>query len=345
LVLLAYSVAGFDSMIRPKLVCFGLILLSLCLASGSLFGQDWVKSMFQVTAHDFGTVPRGSDAVFEFKFSNKYEEDIHVAAVRSSCGCTVPRIKKADLKTYEESSIICEFNTKSFIGDKAAVVTVVFTKPFYGEMQLQIKGNIRSDIDTEPGTVEFGDVDRGGTKETQVKITARRNGWEIKDVRSANQHLGVSLEKLKVPGKTSYNMTVRIKDTAPVGELSDNIVLVTNEPEYNLVTIPVRGNVSPPLVLPGRIDLGTIKAGNQSKSFFVAKSKTPFEIKEVKCEDPRFSFKLPEGKKDKHIVAFEFAASDQAGAFRHNITVVTDLSEDGTASTIAVGNVTDREGK
>jgi hypothetical protein len=140
-------------------------------------------------------------------------------------------------------------------------------------------------------------------------------------------------------------MTVRIKDSAPVGELSDNIVLVTNEPEYNLVTIPVKGNISPPLVLPGRIDLGTIKAGNQSKSFFLAKSKTPFEIKEIKCEDSRFTFKLPEGKKDKHIVNFEFAAGDKVGAFRQNITIVTDLSEDGTASTLAVGNVTDREDK
>lgn len=322
-------------------------LFVFCFASGQLTAQDWVKSMFAETAHDFGTVPRGSDAVFEFKFTNKYEEDIHVSGVRSSCGCTTPRIKKADLKTYEEGSIICEFNTKSFVGAKAAVVTVVFTKPFYGEMQLQVKGNIRSDIDTDPGIIQFGDVDRGSTKETQVKITARKgSGWEIKDVRSANQHLGVSsLEKVNVQGKVAYNLNVRLKESAPVGEFSDNIVLVTNDPQYNNVTIPVHGNITPPLMLPGRIDLGTMKNGAGSKSFFVAKSKIPFEIKEITCEDKRITFKVPEGKKNNHVINFEFAPDEIVGAFKQPITVVTDLEADGTATTVVVGNVAEKETK
>jgi hypothetical protein len=151
-------------------------------------------------------------------------------------------------------------------------VTVVFTKPFYGEMQLNVKGTIRSDIDTDPGTIEFGDIDRGATKETQVRITARNPNWEIKDVRSANQHLGVSLERSNLPGKVAYVMSVRLKDSAVVGEFDENIVLVTNDKDYNLVTIPVRGNIMPPLVLPSRIDLGTVKLTNNSKSFFIAKS-------------------------------------------------------------------------
>jgi Protein of unknown function (DUF1573) len=326
----------------------GYLISAVCICAmlGSpLAAQEWVKSMFQESSHDFGTVPRGADAAFEFKFSNKYQEDVHVAAVRSSCGCTVPRIKKADLKTYEESAIICEFNTKSFVGSKAAVVTVVFTKPFYGEMQLNVKGTIRSDIDTDPGTIEFGDIDRGATKETQVRITARNPNWEIKDVRSANQHLGVSLERSNLPGKVAYVMSVRLKDSAVVGEFDENIVLVTNDKDYNLVTIPVRGNIMPPLVLPSRIDLGTVKLTNNSKSFFIAKSKAPFEIKEIKCEDSRFTFKIPEGKKDKHVIPFEFAAGEQPGAFRQKITVITDLSEDGVSETFAVGNVAEKEAK
>lgn len=302
--------------------------------------------MFAETSHDFGAVPRGSDAVYEFKFTNKYEEDVHVSAVRSSCGCTLPRIKKADLKTYEEGAIICEFNTKSFVGAKAAVVTVVFTKPFYGEMQLQVKGNIRSDIDTEPGTIQFGDVDRGATKETQVKVSTKKSNWEIKDVRSANPNLAVSqLEKQNQPGRVVYTMNVKLKEGAPVGELSDSIVSVTNDPQYNLVTIPVHGNITPPLVLPARIDLGTVKAGATSKSFFVAKSKSPFEIKDIQCEDKRLTFKLPEGKKDKHVITFEFAAGEEVGAFRKGITVVTDLADESSASTNVVGNVADKDSK
>lgn len=326
--------------------------LAICLISlqpwpaRPLLGQDWVRKMFEGNSHDFGVVPRGSDAVYEFKFSNKYEEDVHVAAVRSSCGCTVPRIKKADLKTYEESAIVCEFNTKSFIGMKAAVVTVVFTKPFYGEMQLNIKGTIRSDIDTDPGMIDFGDVEKGQSRTTQVKITyAGRNGWEIKDVRSANQNLGVSIERNQAPGKVSYLMNVKLKESAPAGEFQDNIILVTNESNFNTVTIPVRGVINPPLVLPVRIDLGTVKAGQQSKSFFLARSKTPFEVKNIECSDERFVFKLPEGKKDKHVIPFQFNSGEKPGAFQQTLTMHTDLSQEGSASTIVVVNVTGPENK
>ncbi|MBX3423518.1 MAG: DUF1573 domain-containing protein [Pirellulaceae bacterium] len=329
-------------MVRRMLVVLGLIGLTV-LTSDGLSGQEWVRSMFQDTSHDFGIVPRGADAVFEFKFTNKYEEDVHVAAVRSSCGCTIPRIKKADVKTYEESAIVCEYNTKSFIGPKAAVVTVVFSKPYYGEMQLNIKGNIRSDIDTDPGMIDFGEVDRGTSRTTQVKISyAGRNLWEIMDVRSANQNLGVAIERTSQPGKISYIMNVRLKDTAPAGEFLDNIILVTNEPKYNLVTIPVRGAILPPLVLPMRVDLGTIKAGEQGKSFIVARSKTPFEVRSIECKDERFVFKLPEGKKDKHVIPFEFNSGDQVGAVRQTIKLQTDLSEDGEGTTVILVNVAEK---
>jgi hypothetical protein len=319
------------------------LVLTQWLSPTLLMGQDWVRKMFEENSHDFGIVPRGSDAVFEFKFSNKYEEDLHVAAVRSSCGCTIPRIKKADLKTYEESAIICEFNTKSFIGMKAAVVTVVFTKPYYGEMQLNIKGTIRSDIDTDPGMIDFGEVERGQTRATQVKITyAGRLAWEIKDVRSANQNLGVTIERNQLPGKVSYLMNIKLKESAPVGEFQDNIVLVTNESSFNLVTIPVRGIINPPLVLPVRIDLGTVKSGDHSKSFFLARSKQPFEVKKIECSDERFVFKLPEGKKDKHVIPFQFHSGDRVGAFQQSLTIHTDLSDESSASTIVVVNVAEK---
>lgn len=296
--------------------------------------------MFPETTHDFGIVPRGSEAIFEFKFTNKYEEDIHVASVRSSCGCTTPKIRKPDLKTYEEGSIICELNTKSFVGAKSAFVTVVFTKPYYGEIQLGVKGTIRSDIDTDPGMIDFGEVEVGSTRTTPVKITyAGRNPWEIKDVRSANQHLGVSIERSAIPGKVQYVMNVNLKETAPTGEFSDNIVLVTNEPNFNLVTIPVRGTINPPLVLPPRVDLGTVRAGQQSGSFFLIRSKEPFEIQKIDCEDQRFVFEIPSGKKDKHIVQFKFNSGDAVGAFKQSLTIHTDLPADNTATTSIIGNV------
>lgn len=318
------------------------ILLALVLVPVvPTLGQQWVKDMFEEKEHDFGAVPRGAKASYQFKFVNKYEETLHISRVTSSCNCTTPRVEKADLKTYEEGSIICDFNTTSFVGPKMATVTVYFDQPFQGEMQLTVKGNIRSEISTDPGIVDFGPLDVGTSKEAVVKVQYTGSmPWEITDVRSENKHLGVRLTKLNgtLP---KYEMNVVLKETAPAGTFNDQIVLVTNESQFNLVTIPVRGEVTPPLVMPVSVELGTIKVGKVHSTIIFVKSKQEFAITDIECEDERFKFKIPEGAKRVHSIPVEFAAGDTAGGFRHRIKVKTNLESDNEASTLVSGNVVD----
>jgi hypothetical protein len=323
---------------RSAVLCVLMLVSSQCAVSG----QEWVRAMFEENSTDLGTVPRGAKAEYAFKLVNKYEEDVHIASVRSSCGCTIPRIAKADLKTYEESAIICELNTRSFIGAKAAVVTVVFSKPFYGEMQLNIKGNIRSDIVTEPGEIQFGEVPSGAPRSTAVKVTyAGRNQWEIVDVRSANQNLGVTLEKKSdATGRIEYEMQVRLKETAPEGEFSDQIVLVTNDNQFNLVTVPVRGSIIPPLVMPVSVELGTVKLGQKVSQRMVIKGNEEFEVTKIECADARFTFTPATGKKSKlHIIPIEFKSETDKGAFRQTVSVHTSLGDGSVATTTVTGNV------
>lgn len=305
-------------------------------------GQDWVRPMFEEVSHDFGNVPRGAKAEYEFVLTNKYQETLHIAQVRSSCGCTIPRIANANLKTYEKGAIICEFNTRSFIGPKSAVITVVFTAPYHGEMQLMVKGDILSDIVAEPGEIQFGELDQATEKMTTVKVryTGKNRAWQITDVRSANQDLGVKLNRIESrAGPIEYQMQVRLKDSAPAGAFSDQIVLVTNDNQHNLVTIPVRGNVLPPLVVPVSVELGTVRVGQVKKERIVIKSNENFEVTKVECADPRISFSPTPGKSSKvHLIPIEFL-SDTAGAFRDIVTIQTTLPEGGVASTQISGNV------
>ncbi len=324
------------------IVTLGTILVvAICMPPSIGLGQSWVADMFETTSHDFGVVPRGADASYAFSLVNKYQEDVHIAAVRSSCGCTEPVVETPTLKTYEKGAILCRFNTRSFVGPRSAVVTVVFDQPYYGEIQLLVRGTIRSDIVTEPGEINFGDVPLGTEKSTEIRIAHAGSGdWRIEDVRSANQHLGVRLERNADPiGRTSYNMRVRLKDSAPAGPINDQIVLVTNETGYNLVTLPVRGTVVPPLVMPQSIELGTVPGSAVlNKSLFI-KGDAPFQIKAVECDDPRFEFDVPTGQRKAHVIRFVFRAGDQPGAFLRTVTVTTDLDGGAQATTIIRGNI------
>jgi len=319
-----------------------LIACVLFMAASPASAQPWARDMFDVTLHDFGVVPRGAKTEYEFKFTNKYKENVHVASVRTSCRCTIPRISKDEIKTYQESSIIAEFKTSDFVGARSAVITVVFDRPYQAELQLLVKGNIRSDIVPMPGEIQFGEVDLGTEKRTDVKIAYLGAAkWEINDVLSKNEHLAVKLGPPKVAtgGKIEYQMDVRLKDDAPAGEFSDEIVLVTNEAQSNRVTLPVRANVVPPLFAQGP-QLGTVKVGEKRTDRLLIKAKTPFKIENIVCADQRFDFKLPTDSKAVHLIPFEFTADDKEGAFRQTIVVHTDLKETPTAEASVTGNVT-----
>lgn len=327
-----------------KLLLCAIVCLAASLDPCAGHAQEWARKMFETTQHDFGVVPRGSKTAFEFKLKNTYKENVHIASARSSCACTAPKILKSDLKTYEEGAIIAELNTQAFVGQRSAVVTVVIDRPFYAEVQLLVKGNIRSDIVMEPGEVRFGEVELGASKSADVKVSyegTTNRDWQITDVRSTNQNLSVRLSPQRdAAGRTTYVMTVKLKETAEPGELNDEIQIVTNERQYNEVTLPIRASVMPALsIAPQSIELGSLKPGTKAKHRLVVKAKEPFEISTINCEDDRFAFTIPEGKKPVHIIPLEFSAGDSIGAFKRTITVTSSLLDGASASVLVTGNI------
>ncbi len=181
------------------------LLFITSFANSPCLGQQWARDMFTVTSHDFSNVTRGSKPQFRFEFENKYKEDVHVASVRSSCGCTMPSIEKQLLKSREKSAIVAALNTVSFTGDKSSVITVVFDRPFFAEVQLNIKGTIRSDVVMEPAELDFGRINEGQPKELAVSVSfSNRPDSTIKDVRSPFEHVAVQLGAATRQGTRSF---------------------------------------------------------------------------------------------------------------------------------------------
>ena len=105
------------------------VAIATILASGIIHAagaKEWAQKMFQATTHDFGHVARSAKAEFTFELQNLYEEDVHIADVRTSCGCTIPTITKPTLKTWEKGTIVATLNTRSYVGQRNSTLTVVF---------------------------------------------------------------------------------------------------------------------------------------------------------------------------------------------------------------------------
>ncbi len=299
--------------------------------------------MFSDTHYDFGAVSRNAKTEHAFIIENIYEEDVHISSVRSSCGCTKPVLDKKVIKTWEKAELVAQFNTRSFIGNKNAVITVVIDQPYYAEIQLTVQGHIRSDIVTEPGEINFGEVAVGTKRELPIRISyAGRPDWSVLDVRGNSDLLSVRLDPVKRQGNQSvYTMHVAILDTAPIGEFQDELIVVTNDSQGSEFSLPTMARIVAPVsVTPSQIAIGDVPTGQVKSDRFIVKGKRPFKITEIQCADQRFEFKLPNDAKPVHVIPFVFRGEEGAsGDFRQSLLIKTDLGESFVAECIVTGQV------
>lgn len=312
------------------------------------YAQQWATDMFEKTEHDFGTVARGSDTVYKFAITNKYKEDIHIAGVSSSCGCTSPSIENDTIKTWEKAYLVAKFNTRTMTGPHSATLTVRFDRPFQGQVQVRVYGNIRGDVVFEPGSVNFGVVDQGASPTLTTRVThVGRSDWMIQDVTSQTSDLEVELrEGSRSGGTVKYDLMVRLKPGVAPGFVKHQLNLVTNDVSAPRIPLDVEGNVVPALrARPDNLQFGAVRPGTPVKKRFLVTGKRPFKITQVACDDPSFRFSSDSGASDRHTVDvyFDPQATDTAGAelkVQRTITVTTDLPGNVPASVTAYASVT-----
>jgi len=300
------------------------------LACSVAAGQEWARKMFQSTRHDFGTVAAGAKTQYEFALKNIYVEDVHLASVRTSCGCTSPSIKKEWLKTYETGAIEAVFNTRTFSGSRGATLTVTIDKPFFAEVQLQVNGYIRRDVVLDPGAVDLGTVDQGSPAEKSIAVNyAGREDWRIVRVKSTNPHLSASVQQTgRDGGQVSYKLIVRMDDQTPPGPISDHLVLVTNDRSSTQVPVPVQGMVQSGIVVaPATLFLGVLQPGQKVTKQLVIKAKKPFRVLSVTSDGDGFQFDTSgEGQpKQVHLIPVTFVAGAEPGKISKTIRIETDL--------------------
>ena len=287
--------------------------------------------MFKTTEHDFGTVARGSKAEFDFTLSNLYMDDVHIVTAYSSCGCTSVDVIKPTLKTYEEGAVRAVFNTPTFLGSRAATITVVIDKPMPAEVLLHVRGVIRGDVVFEPGSVQLGDVEQGTPVERKVQVNRSGWGdWQITEVKSSNPHISAKVVNTnRQNGWTTADLSVTLDKDAPAGYLQDHLLLVTSEGQSIQMPLAVEGRVVSNLtVSPSSLFMGIVQPGQEVTKSLVVKGARPFKVLSIACEDKAFKFAATgDEAKLVHVIPVTFVAGNTEGKVTKTIRIVTDLGQ------------------
>jgi len=80
---------------------------------------------FEREIYDFGKLIQGEIATFNFRFTNTGKSNLVITQVKSSCGCTVSKFPRKEIKPGEGDVIKVTFDSKGRKGNQNKMVTVV----------------------------------------------------------------------------------------------------------------------------------------------------------------------------------------------------------------------------
>lgn len=288
--------------------------------------------MFQEHSHDFGTVARGTAPEHVFEIENCYEENITIAYVRSSCGCTKVELDKQVLRTWEKAQLKARFDGVNFSGSREATISVGFAEPFRAEVKLSVWGKILSDIQVHPSKLDFGTLSPGGSNRQTITVTRLNNpNFSIRDVKSTFQHVGVNIDP---PARNHNSVTFRIhawlKDTAPPGFVQNELNLIVSERpgQSDEIRIPVQftGKILSHLeISPSILRLTDVVAGQTVTKRVVLKAKQPFRLKDVTSDNKAFSARSDDQERPVHFVEITYTAPEDVANCETELKFLTDL--------------------
>ena len=237
-------------------------LLIVLFCTSGVHAQEWVRQLFSMKEHDFGTVPRDAKAEYRFEITNPFEEEIHLNDVTSSCVCATATIETPELKSHETGAVLVRFNTDRVSGNQKATLSVSIDKPFPAIATLQIRGHVRGDISFEPASVFFGLVPVGEEREKTVKVIYHGTNafWNILRTESANPHIAVEIGKTTPRrGRIEVELTCKLDKDAPVGRITENVLLVSSDTTAGRIPLMIEGEVCAPItVRPQEFWFGTV---------------------------------------------------------------------------------------
>jgi len=99
------------------------------------------KFSFKEETHDYGEVPEGPAAEYDFVFKNKGDRPIIITEAHGSCGCTIPEWPKEPVAPGKKGIIHVKYNTQGRPGPISKEVYIT-SNAEQQNMTLHIRGTV-----------------------------------------------------------------------------------------------------------------------------------------------------------------------------------------------------------
>lgn len=314
------------------------------LAALPAHAQNWVDSVLPERAFDFGTVARGSKIRHSFRLVNRTDQEIHIASWRTKCGCTEVRVGAKEIPPGTQTTIEAVIDTTKFLGYKPSGLTLIIDRPNFVEVDLNLSCFIRGDLVLNPGLVDFGTVQRGGSPAVTLTLTyaGGQPNWGVTKMNTKSEHVSAELRELgrSADGQLQYSLVATLKPSVANGYFKDEITLLTNDPSSPSVPISVSANVQTAVVVsPAIVNLGRVKPGDVIKKRVIVRSAQPFKVTSAKANKDGLSAPADDVAKPVHTLDVTFTAPKVSGPYNAVFEIATDLKDEPPAKLTAFATI------
>jgi len=298
-------------------------------------GLDWVASALPERAYDFGTVARGSQIHHSFPLINRSDQEIRIADWRTKCGCTNVQVGWKVIPPGTQTTIEATIDTTKFLGYKPSGLTLIFDRPAFVEVDLNLTCFIRGDIVMTPGQMDFGIV-RRSDKMPPASLTLTyaggRSDWEVTKMKTQSSKLKAELRELSrtADGQINYSLTATLQPGVSNGYFKDEITLLTNDQSSPSIPISVVANIqSAVAVTPTIINFGFLRPGQSVSKTVVVRSAQPFVITRLSpSQEDLQPGEDEKGPRAVHQLKLTFKAPEQTGPYHATLTIETDIKDE-----------------
>jgi hypothetical protein len=166
---------------------------------------SWEKTEMEV--HPATTEP---NAVAVFKYENKSDKPVHIASVRTSCGCTTAALMKNDVAPGEKGEITATMSLGGSSGIKQKTITVTTDDATQPVTVLTLRAVITQPFELQPAFV-FWKVGEAPQPKTILAKVSKDAKISSVDVGSSNNDFTAKV----TPSKDGdYQIEVLPKDTS-----------------------------------------------------------------------------------------------------------------------------------
>ncbi len=274
------------------------------------------KIVVENDVHDFGDIDPGSTNKGQFKFSNQGQGVLEIKKVQSTCGCTVPELKKKTYLPGESGAISVTFRPGQRSGQVSKHLYILSNDKENPKAQLAIKANVVQKISYEPMRFKLRlDEENAGVGEMKIESLDGK-AFAVSRIRISPECMKVNYDPAVEANEFTFRPQVDMNQIKDIR--SGNITVTLTHPSQKTISIPFD------LLPPFKSDPATLIALNAEQDkpirktlYILSNYGEDFDVESVSASNDAIKIVSQEYLEDKYEIILDIVPPSDIGTKRH----------------------------